>query len=90
MDLTFKASCAELNELQLTFNKVAKMIKITNKTVNKGYELRALLDYSEAYFVFKEFQDGHQVGICLSNMGAIRFSIFQYEKANLSFSRAVS
>ena len=55
MDLTYKASCEELNDLQRTFNKVAKMPKITNKTVREGYELRALLDYAEALSVFEEF-----------------------------------
>ena len=59
MDLTYKASCEELNDLQRTFNKVAKMIKITNKTVRDGYELRALLDYAEALSVFEEFQIDH-------------------------------
>ena len=66
------------------------MIKITNKTVRKGYELRALLDYAEAISVFEEFKIDHQIGTCHSNMGAIHLSIFQYEQANFSFSKAVS
>ena len=33
VDLSFKPSCAELNELQLTFNKIAKTINITTKTI---------------------------------------------------------
>ena len=33
VDLTYKASCEELNELQLAFNDFVKTINITNKTV---------------------------------------------------------
>ena len=57
VDLTYKASCAELNELQLTFNKVAKTINITNKTVKEGEEYRAMLDYAEAYHIFNDFEN---------------------------------
>ena len=36
--LTYKASCEELNELQKAFNKFAKTINITNKTIKEGEE----------------------------------------------------
>ena len=57
VNLTYKASCAELNELQLTFNKVAKTINITNKSVKEGEEYRAMLDYAEAYHIFEDFEN---------------------------------
>ena len=36
--LTYKASCQELNQLQKAFNKFAKTINITNKTIREGEE----------------------------------------------------
>ena len=57
VDLTYKASCEELNELQLAFNDFVKTINITNKTVKKGEEYKALLDYSEAYHCFKGYKN---------------------------------
>ena len=88
VDLTYKASCEELNELQLTFNKVAKTINITNKVVKEGEEYHAILDYAEAYHIFEDFENQRQMGICLSNIAAIRFSIQEYEKANAGFDKA--
>ena len=32
---------------------------------------KELLQLSEAYFIFKDFEDDEQIGICLSNIGAI-------------------
>ena len=55
VDLTYKASCKELNELQLAFNDFVKTINITNKTVKEGEEYRALLDYADAYHSFKGY-----------------------------------
>ena len=73
VDLTYKDSCEELNELQRNFNRIAKTIYITTKTVNKGKEYRALVDYAEAYHIFKDFKNKRQMGICLANMAALRF-----------------
>ena len=55
VDLTYKASCEELNELQLAFNDFVKTINITNETVKEGEEYLALLDYAEAYHSFKGY-----------------------------------
>ena len=57
VDLTYSASCAELNELQLAFNKFAKAINIANETVKEGSEYRAMLDYAEAYYIFSDFEN---------------------------------
>ena len=81
VDLTYKDSCEELNELQLNFNKIAKTINITTKTVKKGKEYRALLNYAEAYYIFDEFKNKRQMGICLANMAALRFELGEYELA---------
>ena len=57
VDLTYKASCEELNELQLAFNDFVKTINITNETVKEGEEYSALLDYAEAYHIFKSYDN---------------------------------
>ena len=57
VNLTYKASCEELNELQLAFNEFIKTINITNETVKEGEEYLALLDYAEAYHTFKGYKN---------------------------------
>ena len=57
VDLTYKASCKELNELQIEFNHFVKTINITNKTVKEGEEYLALLDYADAYYSFKGYKN---------------------------------
>ena len=52
VELTYSASCAELNELQLAFFNFIKVINIANDTVKEGSEHRAMLDYAEAYHIF--------------------------------------
>ena len=74
-ELTYSASCLELNELQNTFNKVFKVCNIANDSVKEGSEYRAMLDYAEAYHIFKEFDNQPNMYTCLSNMGAIKFSM---------------
>ena len=49
LELSYKASCFEVNELQLTFNKMAKTFNITNKTLEEGKELQRIMEYAEAY-----------------------------------------
>ena len=49
---------------------------IKARTINcndeKGEQTeKELLQLSEAYFIFKDFEDDEQIGICLSNIGAI-------------------
>ena len=81
VNFTYKASCEELNDLQLAFNKFAKTLNISNRVVEQGQEYRALLDYAEAYHIFSDFDNKRQMGICLSNMAAIRFQINEYKLA---------
>ena len=57
VDLTYSAYSAELNELQLAFNKFVKVINISNKTLKEGSEYRAMLDYAEAYHIFADFEN---------------------------------
>ena len=59
VELTYSASSAELNELQLAFNKFVKVINISNKSVKEGSEYRAMLDYAEAYHIFADFENKH-------------------------------
>ena len=54
MHLTFKSSALELNELHLTFNKVVKTISIASIEIKKGEETQALINYNEAYQIFKK------------------------------------
>ena len=90
VDLTYKASCEELNELQLAFNDFVKTINITNEVVKEGEEYRALLDYADAYHIFKDFKNERQMGICLQNMAAIRFSLNEFSVAYTRFDMSAS
>ena len=85
LELSYKASCFEVNELQLTFNKMAKTFNITNKTLEEGKELQRIMEYAEAYQIFKDFDNKRQMGICISKMGAIRFTLGQLETAQHRF-----
>ena len=69
IQLLYKASSLEINELQLNFNKVAKTLSLADSsTDNKN----AFLNYVEAYNIFGEFDKDHsQRGVCLMNMGTI-------------------
>ena len=53
--LTFKKSAHELNELQRTFNYVAKTTMLAQSNMKE--KEKALLNYSEAYYIFKKFGD---------------------------------
>ena len=54
--LSFKKSALELNELHLTFNKVARTTMLTSGK-NSDETEKELLNYSEALLIFKEFKD---------------------------------
>ena len=45
----------------------------------------ALLNYSDAYYIFKEFEDDKSRGICLANIGAIMMQKEDYYMAYVSF-----
>ena len=55
VNLTYKDSCEELNELQLAFNDVVKTINIANEIVKEGEENLALIHYADAYHIFKGY-----------------------------------
>ena len=46
---------------------------------------KALLNYSEAYYIFKEFKDDKKRGVCLANIGAIMMQKEDYSMAYESF-----
>ena len=79
--LTYKASNEELNELHLTFNNVAKAMSIAHGTVKEGEEPQALLNYSEAYHIFRKHKNMRHMGVCLSNIGSLRLQMKEYNWA---------
>ena len=88
MKLTFKQSTAELNELHLTFNKVAKTINIANTTIKEGEEAKAILNFNEAYHIFKDFNNERQMSVCISNIGGLRMQIKSYRWAAVAYAQA--
>ena len=89
VELSYKPACEEVNELQKAFNKFAKTINISKKNVREGKEYEALLEYAQAFHIFKEFNNIRQMGICKQNMGAIRFKINELKSAHFRFSESV-
>ena len=72
IQLVYKASSMEINELQLNFNKVATTLSLADRTIDNKENEAALLNYSEAYRIFGDFSKDHsQRGVCLMNIGAI-------------------
>ena len=72
IQLAYKASSQEINELQLNFNKVAKTLSLADQSTDKKENEIALLNYSEAYSFFREISETHsQLGVCLMNIGTI-------------------
>jgi len=87
-ELSFKKSSKELNELSLTFNKVAKTIKIATASIKEGDEAQALLNYHEAFTIFSDFKNVREQGVCLNNIGTIFMKRHEYLKAYNYFERA--
>ncbi len=79
--LSFKKSSKELNELSLTFNKVAKTIQIATISLEEGEEAQALLNYHEAFNIFSDFKNLREQGVCLNNIGSIFMRRHEYMKA---------
>ena len=86
--LTFKPSTAELNELHLTFNKVAKTISIASTKVEEGEEAQAMLNFNEAYHIFKDFKNERQMSVCVSNIGALRMKVKEHSWAAVAYTQA--
>ena len=54
--LTYVPASEEMNELNLTYNKFAKIISLAT-TYEKHQNEKALLIYSEAFHIFDDFKD---------------------------------
>lgn len=90
IQLVYKATSSEINELQLNFNKIAKTLSLAEKTIDNKENEAALLNYSEAYQIFEEFSPDHsQRGVCLMNIGAIMMRKKEYPSAFLYFNTAI-
>ena len=78
VELAYKETNQELNELLLTFNRVARIIKLSNSSmvVNQTEEqlAQSLLSYADAFEIYNEFDRNHsQKGVCMANIGSIMF-----------------
>jgi tetratricopeptide (TPR) repeat protein len=86
--LSFKKSSRELNDLQITFNNVAKTIQIASQSHKDGEEAQALLNYHEAFTIFSDFKNFKDQGVCLNNIGSVHLRRHEYQKAYHYFDRA--
>jgi len=93
VELSFKHSSKELNELHLTFNRVVRTInlatlKIQNQTEEE--QAQALLNYADAYHIYDEFDRNHsQKGVCLANIGSIMMQMGDYSQAREYYDQAI-
>ena len=76
VELSYKDSSKELNELHLTFNRVARTINLATQSMavqeSEEKQAQALLSYADAYHIYHEFDENHkQKGVCLTNIGSI-------------------
>ena len=91
IQLVYKASSMEINELQLNFNKVAKTLSLATSSIDNKESEAALLNYSEAYHIFGEFDRDHsQRGVCLMNIGAIMMRKKDWNQAFACFDQAIN
>ena len=73
-----------MNELHLTFNKMAKTMMNTFDE-EKCSEEKALLNLADTYHVFEEFENTREQAVCLSNIGAIMKKKGDLQMANMCF-----
>ena len=63
VELSYRETSKELNELHLTFNRVARTINLATQSMatdQTEFELaRSLLSYSDAYHIYDEFDTEH-------------------------------
>lgn len=64
VELSFKHTSKELNELHLTFNKVARTINLASLTMKDTIEdehalAQSLLGYADAYHIYHEYDTEH-------------------------------
>lgn len=93
VELEYRESSKELNELHLTFNRVAKTLNLASRSMkaqlNERQQAEALLSYADAYHIYSEFDPKHsQKGVCLANIGSIMMQKGEYQRAIEYFSEA--
>ena len=87
--LSFKTTNLELNNLNLTFNKIVQTMQIATLATQKANSATALLNYYEAVKVFKEFQNHKAVGMCKNNIACLLFKEGDFLNAEANFKDAV-
>ena len=88
LTLSYVPACAEMNELNLTYNQFAKIISLAT-TFEKHNSEKALLNYFEALGIFADFEDYNQQGKCLTNIGALMMQKEDYGLAYVCFSESI-
>ena len=78
VELSYKDTSKELNELHLTFNRVVRTMNLASQSIStiqtKEQLAQSLLSYADAYYIFNEFDENHsQKGVCVANIGSIMF-----------------
>ena len=63
-------------------------MKISSCNFKEGEETQALLDYNEAYHIFKDFHNESQMNVCISNVGALHLQVKQYDWAAEAYAKA--
>ena len=86
VELSYKSTSKELNELHLTFNRVARTINLASKSMatkmTEEQQAQALLSYADAFHIYHEFDEHHrQKGVCLANIGSIMSQMGDYKTA---------
>ena len=84
----------ELNELHLTFNRVARTINLASQKMDtqltEEQQAQALLSYADAYYIYHEFDENHrQKGVCLANIGSIMMKMDDHKKARSYYEEAI-
>lgn len=82
--LNYRPASREVNELHLTFNKMARTMMNTFDD-EKCSEEKALLNLADTYNVFEEFKNPREQAVCITNIGAIMKKKGDLKMANLCF-----
>ena len=80
-------ACKEMNTLNLTYNQFAKITSLAT-SFGQDQNEKALLNYSEAFGIFEDFDDQHQQGVCLANIGTIFMQEKDYDMAYVCFNES--
>ena len=63
VELSYKETSRELNELHLTFNRVARTINLASQSMKERLteeqQAQALLSYGDAYHIYHSFDEHH-------------------------------